>query len=69
MNWFNGVRRALEFLARLLFPNLVEPQSKSEREARDLQTLIELVLLVVVGLLALGAWLTGLVPPGTPRHP
>jgi hypothetical protein len=69
MHWSNGVRRALELVARVLFPDQVDPQSESEREARRLKTLTELVLLVVVGLLALGAWLAGLIPPGTPRRP
>ena len=69
MHWFNGVRRIFELVARVLFPDLVNPQSESEREARRLKTLTELVLVVVIGLLALGAWLAGLIPPGTPRQP
>ena len=67
---FNRVLNLLEFLAVFLLPGWIYPGLPGKpSEERRLQFVTWAIIAVIAGALALGAWLTGLIPAGNPRHP
>lgn len=62
---FNRLLTFLEVVARLLLPDWVSPQWPGQpTPERRLEFLTWLAIACMVGVLVLGAWLAGLIPPG-----